>query len=93
MHNYHANTILSSCVGACRDPQDFEEGEIRAVDQDMRRRHAAHWGHNLALYRALGGQAPGALTALQAALCTADGSRYVCLIALITYLSLRLRIT
>ena len=69
---------FSSCLGACRDPQDFEEGEIRAVDQDMRRRHAAHWGHNLALYRALGGQAPGALTALQAALRTADGSRYVC---------------
>lgn len=68
---------LSRLAVPSQDPQDFEEGEIRAVDQDMRRRHAAHWGHNLALYRALGGQAPGALTALQAALLTADGSCYL----------------
>ena len=64
---------------SCRDPQDFEEGEIRAVDLDMKRRHAAHWGHNLALYKALGGQASEALAALQAALHTAEGSHYVSL--------------
>jgi len=60
-----------------REPQDFEEGEIRAVDLDMKRNHAAHWSLNLALYEALQGQAPAALLALQSALQIAEGNSHV----------------
>lgn len=61
----------------CSGSPDFEEGEIRAVDLDMKRNHAAHWSLNLFLYEALSGQAPKALAAVQVALKTAEGSLHV----------------
>ena len=66
------------CNSAVREPQDFEEGEIRAADLDMKRSHAAHWSLNWALYETLHGQGPKALLALQAALKTAEGNMHVC---------------
>ncbi len=67
----------SASLVCCRGSPDFEEGEIRAVDLDMKRNHAAHWSLNLALYEALHGQTPQALLALQAAQKTAEGSLHV----------------
>ncbi|KAL0033603.1 hypothetical protein WJX79_007018 [Trebouxia sp. C0005] len=68
---------LSKPAEPARGSPDFEEGEIRAVDLDMKRNHAAHWSFNLALYEALHGQAPQALLALQAAQKTAEGSLHL----------------
>lgn len=64
-------------VLSCRDPQEFEEGEIRALDLDMQRKHAAHWSLNLAMYATLDGQASQALLAMRAALQTAEGNVHV----------------
>ena len=44
----------------------------------MKRSHAAHWSLNWALYETLHGQGPKALSALQAALKTAEGNMHVC---------------
>ena len=63
------------CAG--REPQDFEEGEIRAADLDMKRSKSVHWSLTWALYETLHGQTPKALSALQAALETADGNMHV----------------
>lgn len=43
----------------------------------MKRSHAALWSLNLGLYEALDGQAPQALSALQAAMKTAEGNAHV----------------
>lgn len=71
-------TSSDHCDGTSREPQDFEEGEIRAADLDMKRSHAAHWSLNWALYESLHGQGPKALSALRAALQTAEGNMQVC---------------
>lgn len=68
---------LSKPAEPVRGSPDFEEGEIRAVDLNMKHNHAAHWRLNLALYEALQGQAPWALQALQAAQKTAEGSLHL----------------
>ena len=44
----------------------------------MKRSHAAHWSLNWAMYETLHGQGPKALSALQAALKTAEGNMHVC---------------
>ena len=67
-----------NCDDTSREPQDFEEGEIRAADLDMKHSHAAHWSLNWALYESLHGQGPKALSALRAALQTAEGNMHVC---------------
>lgn len=91
--NHSSNYLLLCCVCnvlslsytstdhfniVSREPQDFEEGEIRAADLDMKRSHAAHWSLNWALYESLHGQGPKALSALRAALQTAEGNMHVC---------------
>ncbi|KAL3148134.1 hypothetical protein ABBQ38_014415 [Trebouxia sp. C0009 RCD-2024] len=68
---------LSLPVEPSQEPQDFEEGEIRAADLDMKRSHAVHWSLNWALYETLHGQTPNALSALQAALETADDNTHL----------------